>query len=138
MRLFLDTDVMLDLLTGRQPHFSPATALFMKVQAGELTACTSATAFVNVHYILRNVGGDEALRLLRQLKVLVTVVPTSDQAVEAALGSRFSDFEDAVQHYTAIEHRVDTLVTRNKKDFRAVSLSVLSPAEVLAGDAWEL
>ena len=108
----------------------------MKVQAGELNACTSATVIVNVHYILRkSVGGDEALRLLRQLNVLVTVFPTSAQAVEAALGSRFGDFEDAVQHYTALEHGVDALVTRNKKDFREASLPVFSPAEILAGTA---
>ena len=105
----------------------------MAVQAGEHQAHTSATVFVNVHYLLRKtLGKQRALTLLRKLKLLVTVVPTSDEAINRSLSSDFSDYEDAVQYYTALEHHMDALVTRNKKDYKHAVLRVLSAEEVVA------
>ena len=133
MKLFIDTDIILNLLTERQPHFTAAAHLFMAVQAGEHQAHASATVFVNVHYLLRKtLGKQRALTLLRKLKLLVTVVPTSDEAINRSLSSDFSDYEDAVQYYTALEHHMDALVTRNKKDYKHAVLRVLSAEEVVA------
>ena len=133
MKLFIDTDIILDLLAERQPHFVAAAHLFTSVQAGKHQAYTSATVFVNVHYLLRKtLGTQRTLTLLRKLKLLVTVVPTSDEAINRSLSSEFNDYEDAVQYYTALEHHVDALVTRNKKDYKHAILRVLNAEEVVA------
>ena len=134
MKLFVDADIILDLLTERQPYFAAAARLFMTFQAGEHQAYTSAIVFVNVHYLLRKaLGKSRALTLLRRLKLLVTVVPTSDEAIAKLLSSDFNDYEDAVQYYSALEHHMDALVTRNKKDYKRAVLRVLDAEEVVAG-----
>ena len=46
---------------------------------------------------------------------------------------RPEDFEDAVQHYTAISGKADVIITRNVSDFIPYNkLEVLTPKEFLA------
>lgn len=50
-----------------------------------------------------------------------------------ALNSRFSDKEDALQYYTAINHGADYFITRNIKDYKNAieTLQVFTPLEFL-------
>jgi|FLYL01.1.fsa_nt_gi predicted nucleic acid-binding protein len=133
MRVFLDSDVVLDFLARREPHFAAAARLFLKMQEGDVQAFTSSIVFVNVHYLLRKaLGKVEAIRLLKKLRVLIAVLPTGERAIDLALASEFKDLEDAVQYYTALDHELDVLVTRNSGDYRTATMTVLSPAELLA------
>jgi predicted nucleic acid-binding protein len=47
------------------------------------------------------------------------------------LSSDFNDFEDAIQYYTALENNINTIITRNKKDFKTSKLPVLTAKEYL-------
>jgi len=51
-KIFLDSDVILDLLTEREPHFEPAFALFLRIQNNTIEAYTSPVVFANIFYIL--------------------------------------------------------------------------------------
>ena len=55
---------------------------------------------------------------ISKFKVLVEVLPLDDKILELSLASDFTDFEDAVQYYTATEHGMDVIISRNKKDFK--------------------
>ncbi len=44
----------------------------------------------------------------------------------------FSDFEDGLQYYSAIENNVDIILTRNKKDFKNSKIPVLTVKEYLS------
>jgi predicted nucleic acid-binding protein len=57
---------------------------------------------------------------------LVTVLPVTDKAIDLALASRFADFEDAIQYFTAIEHAIKTLITRNLKDYKHADIPVMT------------
>ena len=133
MRLFIDSDIILDLLTERVPHFKSAAQLFLSIQTGKHEAYSSAIVFVNLHYILRKqLGKEKTLTLLRKLKLLITILPTSDKAIENSLNSNFRDYEDSVQYYTALEHSIDALITRNKKDYKDATILVTSATEFLS------
>jgi len=129
-RVFLDTDIVLDLLLGREPFFAAAADLFLAVQDGRIDGCLSPLAFSNLFYILRQqVSAADAVRALRKLKLLVRVLPIDEEVVDLALASSFTDFEDALQYYTALAHDVSALVTRNKRDYRAAKIPVLDARE---------
>ncbi|MFL6196958.1 MAG: type II toxin-antitoxin system VapC family toxin [Thermoanaerobaculia bacterium] len=132
MRIFIDTDVILDLLLAREPFFPSATELFLRVQAGEIEGFVSPLIFSNLFYILRKeLSAPLAISALRKLKLLVRVLPVDERTIELALASSFVDFEDAIQYYTALEHGLDGIVTRNKQDYRSAKLPVFTAGECL-------
>jgi predicted nucleic acid-binding protein len=136
-KIFLDTDVTLDHLADRQPFAEYAHRLFALAETSELTLCLSALSFSNLYYILRKIKGhDDALALLKKLKQLVRVCSVTEAEIQAALSSRFKDFEDAIQHFTAkSEDGITSIVTRNKSDYALAEMPVQSPDEFLASFA---
>ena len=133
-KVFLDTDVALDHLADRQPFAEYAHRLLALAETGELTVCVSSLSFSNLYYLLRKLKGhDEALALLDKLNQLVHVSAVGEAEIESALASSFKDFEDAIQHFAAkAEGGINAIVTRNKADYSASEIPVLSPDEFLA------
>lgn len=131
-KIFVDTDIVLDLLSGRQPHHDFAAELFSLADEKQIKLFVSSLCFSNVNYILsRQYNADQARKMLLKFKTLVAVLPVDDKTIELALSSDFKDFEDAIQYYTAIENDSTTLLTRNLKDFRKADISVMTAEQYL-------
>ena len=129
-RIFVDTDVILDLLLAREPFFAAAARLFQLLQERRVEGWTSPVIFANLFYILRQaMPAPQALANLRKLRLLLGVATLDEGIVDHALASSFSNFEDALQNYTATQHDLQILVTRNKRDFKASDLRILDAAE---------
>lgn len=127
-KVFVDTDVILDLLAERIPHFHFAALLFTFADINKVRLFTSPTVFCNVFYILRKqLGNEQAKSALRKLRLLVNVIDSSEKTIDYALNSDFSDFEDAIQCYTAQNHEIPIIVTRNIKDYKSANVSVQTP-----------
>ncbi|MBO5825191.1 MAG: hypothetical protein J6R03_01050 [Treponema sp.] len=52
---------------------------------------------------------------------------SSEKTIACTLNSDFFDFEDANQYYTAQNHELTEIVTRNVKDYKNSNLSVETP-----------
>ena len=127
-RVFLDSDVMLDFLLGRELFSVSAGMIFAHAETGKIELCTSTVAFLNVHYIAETQRNKaEARKLAIQLESIVSLLPVSPAMVSAALRSGTGDLEDAVQYQCALENKVDFLVTRNVKDYPKKGLPVMTP-----------
>lgn len=130
--IFVDSDIILDLLSGRQPHYNSAAELFSLADEGSVKIFVSSLSFSNVNYILsRQYNGDQARKKLQKFKTLVSILSVNEKTIDLALASEFKDFEDAIQYYTAIENNIETLLTRNLKDFRKADISVLTAEQYL-------
>ena len=131
-KVFLDADVILDLLTQREPHFAPAAALFLSIQNKELTAATSPVVIANIFYILsKHLGRERAVQSIRKLRSLVRVLNCGERVIDLALASGFTDFEDAIQYCTALEHKIDILITRNVQDYKTAAITIITPLEYI-------
>jgi predicted nucleic acid-binding protein len=131
-KIFVDSDIVLDLFAERTPHYSFAARLFYLAEMNQLTVCISSLSFSNLFYILRKLKSKEmALRYLKKLKILVQVLAVDDKIIDLALASDFSDFEDAIQYYTAIENKIKLIVTRNTKDYKKSKITVCTAEEFL-------
>lgn len=131
-RIYLDTDIILDLLAERTPFYAPAAQLFALIEAGEIKGCVSPLIFANLYYLLRKLKSNhEARKILTRLKLLLTILPIDENIIELALQSDFKDFEDAIQYYTAVENNISVLVTRNKTDYKHAKMAVCSADEYL-------
>ncbi len=129
-KLLVDTNVVVDLLTRREDFYREAQDLFTLSDEGKVKLLVSSLTFANTHYLLnRYKNRDEARKILIKFKVLVEVAKLDDKIIELALASDFTDFEDAIQYYTAVENGVDVIITRNLRDFKTSKLPVLTAKE---------
>lgn len=131
-RLFLDTNIVLDLLAYRMPFYTEAAKLFSLADKKKLKLSVSALCLANAHYILLKQNPDlEVRNILRKFKVLVNVLPLDDKITDLALNSEFRNFEDAIQYHTAIEHDQEIIITRNQSDFKESKLPVMTAGEYI-------
>lgn len=129
-KIFVDTDVVFDLLAKREPFYNYAAQLFTNADKQKVTLCVSSLCFGNLNYILsKQKSASEARKILSRFKVLVNVLPVDDKVIELALNSDFGDFEDAIQYYCAIENGINILITRNLKDYKLARIPVLTAEE---------
>lgn len=131
-KVFIDTDIALDLLGQREPYYSPAALLFTLADKAEIEINISSLSFSNLNYLLtRQYNASESRRILNSFKVLVKVLGVDDKIIELALSSKFPDFEDAIQYFTAIENGINVLLTRNIKDYKLAAIAILSAEDYL-------
>ena len=130
--LLIDTNIIIDLLAKRKHFYQEAQELFTLADENEVNLYISSLTFANTHYVLsKELNADEVRKALIKFKLLVEILPLDDRILELALSSDFKDFEDGIQYYTALENKLEIIITRNKKDFKTAKLPVLTAKEYL-------
>ena len=131
-KVFLDTNVLVDWLTGREPFADLADKIFELHLDHGFDIFISALSLANVAYLLdrKKVKPHSAIsELLRWTRTIDLTRSIITEATE----SGFADFEDGLQYFSAKSiYGVDVIVTRNKKDFKLSSIPVQSPDEFIA------
>ncbi|MBU4445417.1 PIN domain-containing protein [bacterium] len=131
-KIFIDTDIILDLLAERQPFYKNAAAIFTLIDRGKVKGFTSPIVFANLHYILsKQLSQKYAIQNLKKLRTLIKIVPVDERIIDLSLESDFKDYEDAIQYNAAISAGISTLITRNIKDYKNPTITVCSPDEYL-------
>lgn len=132
-RLFLDTNIILDLLGERIPFYEPAAKLATLADRGEVQLIVSPISFATTYYILcRYESADIAIEKLRKFKILTEVCIINEQIIEKGLNSSFTDFEDSLQYFSAANANCDIIITRNGKDFSKSLIPVMTADEYLS------
>lgn len=131
--LFLDTDILIDFLGDRKPFSKFSAQLFIKGQKKKYKLYTSGNSITTAYYILCKSLSERTVReLIPTLLKHVELIPINEKVLLEAVQSDFKDFEDAVQHASALtENRIKCIVTRNLRDYKKSKLTVLSPEEML-------
>lgn len=131
MRAYIDTNILVDLVLARQEFLSDAQRVFSLGYADEAQLMVSALSFVNTVYLSKKYKYpvEEVMAKLKMVADFVEVVDLRGQNVIDMLESGWKDYEDATQHRSAIEENADCIVTRNKKDYKASTIEVLTPTE---------
>ncbi len=133
MKVILDTNVVLDVLLAREPFVRTAVAIFCLVEESQIDAFLCATTITTVDYLLtQSLSVSKARDVLRKLIGLFEIATVNRPVIERALGSKIHDFEDAVLDEAGQMAGVDSIVTRNTKDFAGSALKVFEPSEFLA------
>lgn len=134
MHLFIDTNVIIDLLAKREPFYHESLQLFSLADSNQVQLTVSTLSLVNTHYILNDVMKlKDSRSIIGKFKVLVESHDLNDKVIDLALNDfDFNDFEDGIQYYTALESEANLIITRNLKDFKHSKIPVMSPKEFLA------
>ena len=131
-RLFLDTNIVVDLLEGREPFCYDAAQLFTMAHDKRVELLVSPMTFSTASFLLRKHGSEGVRNLLSNLRQLVSVTISDERTVDDSIASQFKDFEDAMQYYTALNAKAEIIITRNGKDFTASNLTVMTATEFIA------
>jgi len=127
-KVLIDSDICLDSITGRLPYQITANRIFEYIEEKTIIGIVSAESFTNIFYILRKLStSQKAIRQIKNLRLLVEVGTIYDSTVDSALNSNWNDFEDALQHYCAVENNCDGIITRNISDFKESQIPVFTP-----------
>jgi len=143
VKVLFDTNVVLDVLQQRKPHFIFSAPLMNRVEQGTVTGLLCATtvttiAYLTEQYLMKEQGkkrmdarAGTAVVLNMLLKVF-DIAPVTRAVINSAANSRFEDFEDAVLYESAVAAGVDGIVTRNQSDYEKSTVAIYSPQELEA------
>ncbi len=124
---------MIDLLSRREPFFEEAAELFSLADKNQVELSVSSLTIANTSYaLLRQLDSKKAKSVLRKLKLILKILPLDDKVIGLALNDdTFSDFEDGLQYFTAIEGDQELIITRNLKDFKNSKLPAMTPKQFI-------
>jgi predicted nucleic acid-binding protein len=133
VNVFVDTNVLLDVLARREPFYKDSAEVWTLAENGHITAYTSALSLPNIYYVLRKAAGAKIARqTVRLLRDVFTLAPLDEQIVNQAIDAHIADFEDAIQFFSALRAGAVVLITRNAADFPQQGIALQTPAEFLA------
>lgn len=133
LKVFIDTNIMLDLLSEREPFYTSAAKIASLADTGKIELYVSALSFATSSYILSKFEKsiENVRNKLRMFKVISNVCSINETTIEKSLNSDFTDFEDALQHFSALENNCQLIITRNSKDFSTSLIPIMTPDEFL-------
>jgi len=131
-RLFLDTNVILDLLGERAPYYDSIAKVASLADKEELILVVSPISFATLNYFISKFESAQiALEKLRKFKIICEICTLDGPILEKGLNSDFKDFENALQYFSATNSACDIIITRNGKDFKKSLLPVMNADEYL-------
>ena len=132
-KVFIDTNIIIDLLADRRPYSKFAIALFAKAESKKIKLYASSHSFATTYYLLKKHIEEKNLRLiLLGLLEYINIIPIDTHIIKRGLKSKHKDFEDALQILSAMSiDKMDCIVTRDLKDFKDSEIPVFSPEGIL-------
>jgi predicted nucleic acid-binding protein len=133
MNIFIDANVLLDVLARREPFYADSAQVWTLAETGRIAGFILAISLSNLFYLMRRMKGQKAARkAIGILRDIFNLVPFDRQITNQAIDSDIRDFEDAIQFFSAIRVGATVLITRNPKDFPSTDIAIQTPTEFLA------
>lgn len=135
-KLLLDTNIVIDFLSMREPFFEDARLLMALGRFGEFELWVSSSQVTDLLYVMSNGGKQEelptVLQQLRELRTFINVFATSDREIDAMLASAWKDPEDFLLYEIALQLKADAVISRNQSDFPESLIPVMNCEEFFA------
>lgn len=132
MKVFLDANVLIDVVQNRIDFVETSSKVLQLGLDGECELCASDITFTTISFYARKNRTQEQLyEVLQSLRDFIDVAPSGKIAIDWALQQKSKDFEDSVQYYTALRSGAEYIVSRNVRDYPYNDIPVVSPIEFL-------
>ena len=131
IKLFIDSDIILDLLIKRNEYESSAL-LFTQLEKRDFIGYTSPIVIASVHYIMTKYAGkNKSILNLRKIRKMLSILNVNEEIIDEALYSDAPDFEDLIQYIASEKNDIDFIITRNKDYYKGSKLPALTATEFL-------
>ena len=133
MNVLIDTNIILDILLRREPHYENAAKISVLSEKGHIYGYITASAVTDIFYITKKElkNKDLALDLLKGILTTIRIASVTERNIYEALDLKWDDFEDSVQYSVAYNISADYIVTRNPIDFYDSNINTLLPEQLL-------
>ena len=132
MKILIDTNVILDVLTQREPFYINSAKVWTLSEEEIFEGFISAISVNNLYYIIKKLTGlKQANLFVDQILDNFKVIALTKDILKQARTIPKKDYENLIQYFSAIHEGCDGIVTRNKKDFPSIGIKLLSPSELL-------
>ncbi len=133
MKLFIDTNVVIDVIGGREPFLKDSQEILTLCESEKAEGIISTLTLCTIAYVLRkNISTQLMKKKLREFRNILKPIDLSTSILDKAIDSDIADFEDAVQFFTAAYSDADYIITRNVKHFPKNDIPILTPTAFLA------
>ncbi|WP_216359197.1 PIN domain-containing protein [Pedobacter sp. AJM] len=131
--IVIDSDILLDFLLQRQLFFDHSSKVLALCERGKVKGFITGLIISNTYYLLRKHFQHKLIMNdFKQLLVFLDVLTIEKNTILKAIDSEFSDFEDALQNFSAESNGIiNAIITRNINDYKKSKLSVLTPTMFL-------
>lgn len=128
-KVFIDTNVLLDLLLEREAWVQDAALLFSMADRREVELLCCSLSFSTAVCLMQRFKytRKDIVKKLSIVKSICTITTVNDAVIDRMLQSDFADLEDAIQYYSALAFGADVIVTRNVEDFASARIPVITP-----------
>jgi len=127
--IIIDSDILLDFFLQRKPFLDESIKILSACEKRQVKGFVTGLIISNTYYILRKHFQHKTIMAdFKQLLVFLDLITIDKNTIIKAIDSEFTDFEDALQNFSAENHgSINAIVTRNIKDYKKSNLSVLTP-----------
>lgn len=133
MKVFIDTNIFLDILFRREQFVDDALCIFDMAVDDKIELLISDLSIANIKYITRKeIAVDQFYEIIQTFRPIFTIVPLGAGVIDSAIDLKAYDFEDALQYFSAVQAGADCLVTRNIKDFGFAKMEVMDSKSFLS------
>ena len=133
MDLVLDNNIVIDHIDRREPFYELSRRVCLLGVVGEANTYISVNMLTDIYYLLRkDYGSQGAQDLIENNLSFLQLIGISAEDAQKALAARWGDFEDCLVARCAEKIKVDYIVTRNVKDFKASPVEAVTPEELFA------
>jgi len=134
VRVFVDTDLFIDILLDREPFSKNAALIYKLCENNMLAGYVAPIILNNIYYICRKAKHiNEIKGYLADISTIFTIATMNSESINKANTYKINDYEDAMQYAMAIQNTCEYLITRNTKDFKKLSkIKVVTPETFLA------
>ena len=131
--ILIDLNILLDVLQKREPFYETSAGLLAAVETGRVEGYIAAHSITTLFYLIqKGHSASDARAMITNLLQFLKILPVYQSTIEQALNLDYRDFEDAVQMISAVQNKMDYLVTRNTKDYQPALLQVVQPVDFLS------
>jgi predicted nucleic acid-binding protein len=131
IKLFIDSDVILDVLIEREEYLHAAELMTCLVEK-KYEGYTTPVVIANIHYIMSKYASfKKSIQNIKRLRSFLSILTIDEEIIDSALHSEFKDFEDAIQYAASKQNGIDFIITRNKGDYKTSDITVLDAREFL-------
>jgi predicted nucleic acid-binding protein len=131
MKILLDTNIIVDIISGRDEYES-SLELMRSCEDKRFDGYMTTTTITDIMYILRKHSSQNILRNTMQgLMKILEIAEVSKKDIHLSFLSDMADFEDGVQAYCGLRYGVEYVITKNLSDFEFSPVKAISPKDFL-------
>lgn len=128
-KIFLDTNILIDLIVERQPHLTTLQETLPYLNHSQIYLSTLSIHII--YYVLKIKKDSKLDKRVQTVCSKINLVPLTPSITLQAINTYLTDFEDTLQYYSALDQDCDYILTRNIRDFNKLKKQISSDTQIV-------